>query len=113
MPPVGPKQRGLSRRTLQDAAEVLRVLGHPLRLKLLERIGPGELSVGALAEQVKEPHHIVSQHLNHLRVHGLVDRRRDGRTVYYRVRGTDAPGIIEWIHRRRYTDTTFQGGEAI
>ncbi|MFW6059718.1 MAG: ArsR/SmtB family transcription factor [Phycisphaeraceae bacterium] len=105
--------RGLSTRTLEHASETLRVLAHPLRLKLLERLRREPMSVSALAAQVRQPHHLVSQHLNHLRRYGIVARQRHGREVHYRLHDTHAAAILDWIHRRQFDDTLFQGGEAI
>ena len=105
--------RGLSLRTLEQASETLRVLAHPVRLKLVEHLNRGEGSVGDLARQVKGSQHAVSQHLNHLRLHGLLARRREGRHVYYRIQDPQIVGILEWIHRQQFVHAAYRDGEAI
>lgn len=105
--------RGLSVRSLEQASETLRVLAHPLRLKLVERLRREPMSVSALAAQLRQPQPLVSQHLNHLRRHGIVARRRRGREVHYRLHDLHAATILDWVHRRQFDDTTFQDGEAI
>ena len=105
--------RGLPLQMLERASETLRVLAHPVRLKLVERLNCGEASVGQLARQVKHSQHAVSQHLNQLRLHGLLNRRRDGRHVYYRIRDPQIVGILEWVHRQQSINAVYRDGEAI
>ncbi len=100
-------------RTLEAAAERLRVLGHPVRLKLLELLLRREATVGQLAEHLRLPHAATSQHLNHLRLHGLVTRRRRGREAWYGVTDGDARQIVHWLHRRRFDPSSVRDGEAI
>ncbi|MFP4144984.1 MAG: ArsR/SmtB family transcription factor [Phycisphaeraceae bacterium] len=105
--------RGMSMRTLAQTAEILRVLGHPVRLKLVERLLREPASVGELARQARQSQHAVSQHLGKLYLQGLVSRRREGREVHYSIRDEQLASLMDWIRKRRYGDTTFQGGEAI
>lgn len=100
-------------RSLERAAETLRLLAHPVRLKLLERISAGQAPVGDLARHVRQPQHVVSQHLNRLRVHGVLARRRHGRQVHYRISDPQVLEIVRWVQKRRFTDLSFQDGEAI
>ncbi|GMV96765.1 MAG: hypothetical protein AMXMBFR83_11250 [Phycisphaerae bacterium] len=70
---------------LEGAAGALRVLAHPQRLRICDLLLAGPLSVGELADRLGAPPNAVSQHLNLMKAHGLLDRRRNGKTVYYRV----------------------------
>lgn len=70
---------------LETAAHTLRVLTHPQRLKICERLLEGRRAVGDLAAELGLKQNVVSQHLNHLRAHGIVAPERDGRAVYYQV----------------------------
>ena len=72
-------------RALDRAARVIKVLGHPLRLRLIEALEDGERHVGELQEAVEVGQAFVSQQLAILRAHGVVDARRDGSRVYYRI----------------------------
>jgi DNA-binding transcriptional ArsR family regulator len=69
--------------TVESAAEQLRILSDPTRLKLLWAIAQGETSVAGLAEVVGVTPTGASQHLAKLRMTGLVRARRDGTFVYY------------------------------
>jgi ArsR family transcriptional regulator len=66
-------------------ANLFRVLGHPARVRILELLRGGELSVGALRAELGLDSGGASQHLAALRAVGLVGSRREGTSVYYRV----------------------------
>ena len=66
-------------------AERFRVLGEPLRLKLLDRLRTGECTVGELAEATGTSQPNASRHLSTLARAGMVVRRRAGTTVYYAI----------------------------
>ena len=84
---------------LEASAEVLRVLAHPHRLKFVELLMSDRLSVGELAQQVGLAPNAVSQHLNHMRAHGILGVEREGRTAYYRVVNPNAINVIQCIHK--------------
>ena len=66
-------------------ARVLKVLAHESRLMIVDRLSRGECSVGDLHELVGSDLSTVSKHLALLRAHGVVEDRREGTTVYYRL----------------------------
>lgn len=66
-------------------ATLFRVLGHPARVRILELLRDGERSVGTLQAELGLDSGGTSQHLSALRRIGLVESRRDGTSVYYRV----------------------------
>lgn len=92
--------------TLEESARVLRVLAHPHRLKFVELLMAGRLSVGELAEAVGLPPNAVSQHLNHMRAHGILDVDREGRVAYYRVENPSVINVIQCIHKHGNRDET-------
>jgi len=67
-------------------AEFLRVLGHPTRVRILVLLREGELSVRELQAPLNLDSSGTSQHLGALRKQGLLDSRRQGTSVFYRVR---------------------------
>jgi ArsR family transcriptional regulator len=67
-------------------AELLRVLGHPTRVRILELLKDGELSVGELQAALALDSSGTSQHVGVLRKQGLLESRRQGTSVFYRVR---------------------------
>ena len=67
-------------------AELFKTLGHPLRIRILELLRNGELSVRDLLQQLGSEPPAVSQQLGVLRTRGIVESRRGDGTVYYRIR---------------------------
>lgn len=97
-----PTQRALERYRLH--ADVCRVLTDPKRLMLIAALRASERSVGELATAIGVALPNASQHLAVLRTAGLVDSRRVGTTVVYRLAEpaiTDACDIISAIVERR------------
>lgn len=68
---------------VQVAADALRLLGDPNRIKILWALLQGETSVNCLAELIGASASSVSQHLSKLRLAGLVTVRRQGTFAYY------------------------------
>ena len=66
-------------------AERFRLLGEPLRLKLLAALGQGERSVGELVALTGAGQPNISKHLNALAQGGLVQRRKVGTSILYTV----------------------------
>lgn len=77
-----------SERTIERAAALLKAVGDPGRLRLLERLAHAEHCVSELAEASGEGLSTVSQRLRLLRAEDLVTRRREGKHIYYAL--TDA-----------------------
>jgi len=69
----------------KQQARVLKALANESRLRIVDRLSRGEASVGQLTEVVGSDISTVSKHLSVLRAHGIVDDRRDGNIVYYRL----------------------------
>ena len=69
-------------------SEICRIFTHPARIQILEILGEGERSVSDLADLTGLPQPTVSQHLSILRQAGVVDTRRAGTTIHYRIADT-------------------------
>ncbi len=67
-------------------AELFKTLGHPLRIRILELLRNGEVSVRDLLRQLEAEPPAVSQQLGVLRARGIVESRRADGTVYYQIR---------------------------
>jgi ArsR family transcriptional regulator len=67
-------------------AEFFRVLGHPARVRILELLREGEQPVGDLQAELEIDSSGTSQHLGALRRQGILESRRDGTSVFYRVK---------------------------
>jgi DNA-binding transcriptional ArsR family regulator len=82
----------------QMKAEFFRILGHPVRVRILELLRDGERTVGDLQHQLQMDSSGTSQHLGVLRTHGILEGRREGTSVYYAVRD---PRIFELLDLSR------------
>jgi DNA-binding transcriptional ArsR family regulator len=98
-PARNPAPARLAAETLARAAEMLRVLAHPQRLRIVELLLESRHSVGDLAAAMDLAPAAVSGHLSHMRAQGIVGAQRDGRTVYYRVINPNAGNLIRCIRR--------------
>ncbi|MFW5682595.1 MAG: ArsR/SmtB family transcription factor [Phycisphaeraceae bacterium] len=91
------RQRRLTDLDLTAVADALRVLAHPIRLKIVDLLLHERHSVGQLAEVLGEPQAGVSQHLSHLRARGVLDVERNGRSAFYFVIHPAADSLIRCI----------------
>jgi DNA-binding transcriptional ArsR family regulator len=66
-------------------ARRFRVIGEPMRIRLLDRLRDGEATVTELQDALGASQQNVSKHLALLADAGIVGRRRDGNHVYYRI----------------------------
>jgi ArsR family transcriptional regulator len=82
---VEQKMTSLSRDAVQsgEAAEVLKAIAHPLRLRIVAILCDGDEHVNGLAERLGVPQSIVSQQLRILRMRDLVAAsRKNGHSLY-------------------------------
>lgn len=79
------EMKELTDEALELIAARFRVLSEPTRLKMLRALGDSEMSVGEMVEAVGGSQANVSKHLGIMFDAGLVSRRREGVTIFYRV----------------------------
>ena len=70
---------------IEKAAEVFRVMSAPMRLRIISCLCSGEKNVGELLSAINTTQPNMSQHLNMLYAAGVLDKRRDGVQIYYRI----------------------------
>ena len=69
----------------EKASDFLKSIANVQRLRILCAVMDGELSVGDIAQAVDASQSVVSQHLALMRREGIVQPRRDGQSIYYRI----------------------------
>lgn len=77
-------------------AELLRLLGQPVRIQILLILGGGDACVCHIEAVTGLRQAVISQHLMVLRDGGLVDTTREGRNIFYRL---SRPELLESIYR--------------
>lgn len=85
---------------LGHAAECLKTLAHPHRLRMVQMLLRGEYTVGELAEACGIPSHMASEHLGLMRDRGLLTSERRGRSMYYAVAEEGLAGIMACVEKR-------------
>jgi len=91
------------RAVYQIKADFFRVLGHPVRVRILELLKDGERTVGDLQRELQMDSGGTSQHLGVLRKHGVLEGRREGTSVHYSVRD---PRMFQLMEIARQIITT-------
>ena len=87
---------------LRQAAEVLRAVAHPLRLRILELLEDGQpRCVTEIQEYLKTRQSATSAQLALLRDRGILSARRDGVQVYYSVANQAVRQVIDCIRRHQ------------
>jgi len=70
---------------IEMIAQRFRVIGEPMRIRLLDALRDGEMTVGDLVETTGATQQNVSKHLGVLHQAGIVSRRKDGNFVRYEI----------------------------
>lgn len=84
----------MTRTPLAAAVEAFKALGHPTRLRIVEMLGSGPLSVCQITAVLGGAPSTVSAHLSELTYAGLVEHERSGRFVTYRLAGGEADRVL-------------------
>lgn len=85
---------------LGEAAECLRTLAHPHRLRMIQMLLQGDFPVGDLAEACGIPSAMASEHLRLMQRCAFLTSEKDGRKVYYRVAEPHLKHILKCIEDR-------------
>jgi DNA-binding transcriptional ArsR family regulator len=85
---------------LAGAAECLRTLAHPHRLRMVQILLQGRFAVGELAEACDIPSHMASEHLRLMQRSGFLAQERQGRFVYYTIAEPHLANILRCVEAR-------------
>ena len=83
-----------------QAAECLKTLAHPVRLRIVQLLLHGRYTVGELAEDCGVPDNVASEHLRLMQRCGFFTSEREGRKVYYQVAEPHLENIMNCIESR-------------
>ncbi|MCL5103090.1 MAG: metalloregulator ArsR/SmtB family transcription factor [Armatimonadetes bacterium] len=79
---------------LEEAAACLKVMAHPVRLRIADILMQGDLTVREIAETCGVREHQVCEHLRLMQSYRLLTSERRGRTVHYRVVSPQLPALL-------------------
>lgn len=85
---------------LEQAAECLKTLAHPHRLRIVQMLLRDRYSVGQLAEACEIPSNMASEHLRLMQRCGFLNSVRDGRHIYYEIAEPHLARIMACIEDR-------------
>ena len=85
---------------LQQAAECLRTLAHPHRLRMVQMLLRGRFTVGELAEACGIASHMASEHLRLMQRSGLLASKKEGRKAYYEIAEPHLENIMKCVEAR-------------
>ncbi len=83
-----------------QAAECLKTLAHPVRLRIVQLLLHGRYTVGELAEDCQIPDNVASEHLRLMQRCGFFTSEREGRRVYYQVAEPHLQNIMQCVESR-------------
>lgn len=89
---------GAMREAADDACALMKVLSNPDRMLLLCQLSEGEKNVGELQELLGIMQPTLSQQLAVLRDEQLVETRREGKNIYYRIASPQALAVLEVLY---------------
>lgn len=82
----------------EEVALLLKTLAHPVRLLLACTLVAGEYAVGELEDKLDIHQPTLSQQLTVLRQAGIVETRREGKQIFYRLTEEKAARLIEALY---------------
>ena len=82
----------------EHVAEVLKAVAHPVRLQIIELLEKKEMCVGSIAQALGGKQAITSQQLNMMRDKGVLECRRDGVKVYYRIGNKNVIRLLHCVY---------------
>jgi ArsR family transcriptional regulator, zinc-responsive transcriptional repressor len=103
---MAPKTKSTSRPkltpldNLMQAAECLKTLAHPHRLRMIQMLLQGRYTVGELAKSCEIPSHMASEHLRLMQRCGFLTSQKEGRNAYYQIVETHLANLMNCIEAR-------------
>lgn len=88
----------MDKKIADHVAEVLKAVAHPVRLQIIELLKEKEMCVGDIAEALDGKQAITSQQLNMMKDKGVLECRRDGAKVYYRIGNKNVIKLLHCIY---------------
>lgn len=92
----------LSNDRLQNAARLLKVVAHPVKLEILQLLGSnGEMDVSTLCEHIGAGCEIsmMSHHLSKMRDNGILESEKSGKQVFYSIADTSVLNLLDCLDK--------------
>lgn len=90
--------KGKQRQLIEKNAKILKALAHPIRLCIIKNlIETGGSNVSTIQESLLQPQSTISQHLYKLKAAGLIEGKRKGTEITYKVVNEDAIKLTDLL----------------
>jgi ArsR family transcriptional regulator, zinc-responsive transcriptional repressor len=86
--------------SFSEAAECLKILAHPVRLRIVQLLLHGRFAVGELAQDCEIPDNVASEHLRLLQRCGFLSSQREGRHVFYEIAEPHLKALMACVESR-------------
>jgi len=81
----------------KNLAEMLKIIAHPCRLRIIELLKKGEMRVTQVQEQVRCKQSVTSQHLIKMKNKGILKVRRNGNAMFYSIANFDVLRVLKCL----------------
>jgi DNA-binding transcriptional ArsR family regulator len=88
----------MDKKVAEHVAEILKAVAHPVRLQIIELLEMKEMSVGDIVTTLGVKQSVTSQQLNMMKDKGVLNCRRDGVKVYYRIENKDVIKLLYCVY---------------
>ena len=88
----------MDKNVAEHVAEILKAVAHPVRLQIIELLETKEMSVGDIVTTLGVKQSVTSQQLNMMKDKGVLNCRRDGVKVYYRIENKDVIKLLYCVY---------------
>ena len=88
----------MDKKVAEHVAEILKAVAHPVRLQIIELLETKEMSVGDIVKTLGVKQSVTSQQLNMMKDKGVLNCRRDGVKVYYRIENKDVLKLLYCVY---------------
>lgn len=87
----------LSDDQLENAAELLKMLAHPCRLKIILLLCKRSMAVNEIVEETDSVQATISGHLRRMKIYGIVESEHKGREVWYSINNRCAVALLQCV----------------
>ena len=88
----------MDQKVADHVADVLKAVAHPVRLQIIELLEKKEMCVGSIAKALGGKQAMTSQQLSMMKDKGVLECRRDGAKVYYRIANKNVIRLLHCIY---------------
>jgi ArsR family transcriptional regulator len=88
----------MDKKVAEHVAVVLKAVAHPVRLQIVELLETKEMCVGDIVTALGGKQAITSQQLNMMKDKGVLNCRRNGTKVYYRIENKNVIKLLDCIY---------------